>query len=168
LTKHRLSGIVPEMPREPVTAIQRHYPQIYLACHVDHVRAGSTPHRLSAKDSMLLAHLDEEMPVRAGDLARHLGVAASTLSATMKRLRTLGYLRSASPPGDARVVELRLTAAGAGAIAATSVLDRRHVAGVLAQLDASARQRAVDGLALLARAATSYRRSNPTRRTLHP
>ena len=154
------------MPRDPITAIQRYYPQIYLACHVDHVRASSTPRRLSANDSMLLAHLDEDAPVSAGALARHLGVAASTLSAAVKRLHALGYLRRQAQSRDARIVELWLTTVGAEAMAETSVLDRQHVAGLLAQMSASDRTRATEGLALLARAAGAYRRDRPTRRSV--
>ena len=67
-------------------ALQRHFPQIYLACHTDHVRARSTPYRLSAKDSMLLAHLDENEPISASELARHCGVAASTMSAALQHV----------------------------------------------------------------------------------
>src|ERR1700722_17718941 len=94
-------------------ALQRHYPQIYLACHADHVRARSTPYRLSAKDSMLLSHLDEDEPISAGELARHCGVAASTMSATLQRLEAQGYIQRTPKARDRRNVELRLTARGA-------------------------------------------------------
>ena len=46
------------MRDKAVLEIQRLYPQIYLACHVDHVRASSTEWRLSSRDSSILAHLD--------------------------------------------------------------------------------------------------------------
>ena len=141
------------MPPDPVAALQRHFPQIYLACHVDHVRAVSTPHRLSAKDSTLLCHLEEMRGMTAGQLARHLGVAASTLSAALVRLESLGYLTRRPRPRDRRTIELRLTDLGAEAMAATSVLDRRRVAGLLARLTAAECRRAIAGLALLARAA---------------
>src|SRR5579862_7488882 len=141
------------MPLNHAVAIQRYYPQIYLACHVDHVRAASTAHRISARDSGLLAHLDEENGITAGQLARHLGVAASTLSAAIARLESLGYLTRQARPRDRRIIELRLTAQGAEAMAATSVLDRGRVAGLLARLTPADCRRAVAGLALLARAA---------------
>jgi DNA-binding MarR family transcriptional regulator len=141
------------MAADPVAAVQRHYPQIYLACHVDHVRAASTSFRLSAKDSAVLAHLDERRGLTAGRLARHLGVAASTLSAAIQRLGRLGYITRTPRPRDRRTVDLRLTALGSEAMAATSVLDRRRVASLLGRLSAPESRRAVAGLALLARAA---------------
>lgn len=43
-----------------VRAVQIAYPQIYLACHTRHTRARSSAFRLSARDSSLLVHLDED------------------------------------------------------------------------------------------------------------
>lgn len=154
------------MPSNPITAVQRAYPKIYLACHADHVRAASTPHRLSASHSALLAHLDEDESVSAGKLARHLGVAASSLSAALNRLEALGYLSRQPKPRDRRNIEIRLTAKGAEAMAATSVLDSKLVAGVLARLQPAERKRALEGLALLASASDEFRRANPARRNL--
>jgi DNA-binding MarR family transcriptional regulator len=142
-----------------VRNIQRDYPQIYLTCHVDHVRSVSTPYRLSAKDSSLLAHLDEKQPISAGVLAKHLGVVASTLSAAIQRLATLGYLTRTRQPRDRRNIDLRLTAKGAEAMAATSVLDSQRIAGMLATLRPAHRRAAVAGLALLARASRTFRLS---------
>jgi len=136
-----------------VRDVQRYYPRIYLACHVDHVRARSTPYRVSSKDSALLSHLDTREPVRAGQLARHLGVVPSTLSEALKRLERLGYLLRTRRIGDRRSVELRLTEAGAEALAAGSVLDARRVQRLLSRLRPEERRHAVAGLALLAKAA---------------
>jgi DNA-binding MarR family transcriptional regulator len=155
----------PGMTHNLVSAVQRCYPQIYLACHVDHMRAVSTPYRLSAKDSVLLVHLDEKAAVSAGRLARHLGVAASTLSAAIQRLESLGYLTRAARPKDRRTIELRLTATGAKAMEATSVLDRKRIASVLARLSLAERNRAVKGLALLARGAAEFQLSCGARHT---
>lgn len=141
------------MPSDLVTAVQRFYPQIYFACHADHVRARSTAYRLSAHDSSLLAHLDPDRPVLTGELARHLGVSASTLSAAIKRLAQLGYIERCSRPPDRRQIELRLTARGAEAMTSTSVLDRKRVEAVLEELSPAQQRRAVAGLALLAMAA---------------
>ena len=153
------------VPTHPVALVQRCYPQIYLACHVDHVRAVSSPLRLSARDSALLSHLDEQKAMPAGRLARHLGVTASTLSAAIRRLAALGYLNRTPKAGDRRTIELRLTPQGAGAMAAASVLDASRVAEMLAQLSAAERRRALAGLALLARAAGDLQlgktRTNP-------
>ena len=140
-----------------VRIVQVAYPQIYFACHTRHIRRASTPERLSAADSTLLAHLDEERPVRSTALARHLGVANSTLSAAIARLAHQGYVIQARDPRDRRAVELRLSRKGAAAMQASSVLDSTLVKRVLRQLRPAERKRALDGLALLARAAQESR-----------
>lgn len=141
------------MTDEHVFEVQRLYPQIYLACHVDHVRAVSTEWQLSSRDASVLAHLDRESGRSPRVLADHLGVKPSTLSATIARLADLGYLVSTAVDGDRRKRELRLTARGAEAMASTSVLDAARVRELLGHLTASERAEAVRGLALLARAA---------------
>ena len=151
-----------------VQAIQRCYPQIYLACHVKHVRASSTEHRLSAKDSSLLVHLSPSEPLSPSDLAAHMGVGAPTLSAAIRRLATLGYLRREPNPNDRRAAGLTLTRQGAVAMAATSVLDPVRVRRLLAKLTLDERRQALDGMELLARAsrqlATETRTKSKTRK----
>jgi DNA-binding MarR family transcriptional regulator len=141
------------MDNKLVRDLQRYYPQIYLACHVDHVRSRSTPYRVSSRDAALLSHLDTREPITAGQLAAHLGVVPSTLSEALRRLEGLGYLHRGRREGDRRQIELRLTEAGAEAMAHTSVLDAVLVGRLLAKLTPGERKRAVDGLSLLARAA---------------
>ena len=138
---------------ELVFEVQRLYPQIYLACHVDHVRAKSTQWRLSSRDSSILSHLDRDRGMSPRDLAAHLGVAASTLSATIARLVRLGYVSNEATKRDKRERELRLTAKGAEAMASTSVLDSGKVLAVLKKMKDQDRTDAVRGLQLLARAA---------------
>jgi DNA-binding MarR family transcriptional regulator len=152
------------MSQALVRVVQRCYPQIYLACHVDHVRTKSNRYHLSAHDSSLLAHLEEDAPTTPRELARHLGISNSTLSAALKRLEGLGYLARRAKVRDARQVELRLTAAGAEAMAAASVLDAGRVGAVLAQLAAAPRRRAVAGLQLLAEAARAFQAAAPRRK----
>jgi DNA-binding MarR family transcriptional regulator len=141
------------MRSKAVFEIQRLFPQIYLACHVDHVRAASTAWDLSSHDSSILVHLDRKKPINPRDLAKHLGVAASTLSAAIARLNRLEYLTSKPAPSDKRHRELRLTARGSEAIASTSVLDPKRVRQLLNHLDREDRAAAVRGLQLLAHAA---------------
>ncbi len=136
-----------------VRDVQRFYPWIYLACHVDHIRARSTDHRLSSRDSSLLAHLDPREAITAGELARHLSVGAPAVSAAVRRLEALGYLKRERRASNLRVVELRLTERGAEAMAAGSVLDARRVARLLAGLKPADARRAVNALATLAHAA---------------
>src|SRR5215210_407418 len=131
------------MQHQLVLEVQRYYPQIYLACHVDHVRMRSTKWRLSSQDSSILSHLDREHAMSPRQLASHLGVSASTLSATIARLERLGYLSSVATESDRRQRELRLTDRGAEAMASTSVLDAQKVASLLARLSAKDRKAAV-------------------------
>jgi DNA-binding MarR family transcriptional regulator len=141
-----------------VSEIQRLYPQIYLACHVDHVRARSTEWRLSARDSSLLAHLDRRSGTSPKALATHLGVASSTLSAAIARLVELGYISSHAATADKRQRELRLTRLGAEAMAATSVLDQTRVASLVAKLSPTERKIVAQGLGLLAQAARQLKK----------
>src|SRR5918997_5999799 len=144
------------MKAERVRAIQRWYPQIYLACHTRHQRASSSDARLSANDSSVLAHLDERDAMTAGNLARHLGIGASTLSATLNRLVKLGYITRTPAASDRRIVELRLSKTGARAMQGSSVLESARVAALLDELTPGEQTLALDGLALLARAARSF------------
>lgn len=138
---------------DDVLEIQRLYPQIYLACHVDHVRSASTEWQLSSHDASILAHLDRDAAESPRSLAAHLGVSASTLSASLARLVSLGYIDNSPAAGDKRKREIRLTLLGAKAMSATSVLDAGRVRELLQQLDDAERTAAVEGLALLGRAA---------------
>ena len=64
---------------DDLLAVLRAYPQIYLACHVEHRTRSSSPSGLTARDSSLLAHVDDPQGSSPAALARHLGVAPSTL-----------------------------------------------------------------------------------------
>ena len=141
------------MTNDDVYEVQRLYPQIFVACHSDHVRAVSTRWRVSSQDASILVHLDHEFGLSPRALAGHLSVAPSTLSAALARLAKLGYLTSKSNDKDRRKRELRLTSRGAEAISATSVLDAERVRALLSKLKPDEKKAALRGLALLAEAA---------------
>ncbi|MCK6458985.1 MAG: MarR family transcriptional regulator [Planctomycetes bacterium] len=143
------------MSDRDVLEILRLYPRIYHACHVRHARARSTGFALSDRDSMLLGHLDGEVPRNPGDLAEHMGVAPSTMTETIDRLEGLGYVARSR---NGRGTEIRLTPRGEEAMAATSILDAGRVGILLARLAPRERSRAIGGLALLASAADRMRR----------
>jgi DNA-binding MarR family transcriptional regulator len=141
------------VPNRDVAAVQRDYPKIYLACHTRHVRRRAGVH-LTPQESTLLAHLSRTSPTRASELARHLGIGAPTLSATIKRLVSAGLVTRGKEAGDRRAVALRLSRAGATVMQASSVLDAARVAQMLGQLSEDDRRRALEGLALLAHASS--------------
>ena len=149
------------MSDDDVFEVQRLYPQIYIACHKDHVRAVSTKWRISSQDASILVHLDREVGLSPRALADHLGVAPSTLSAAIARLGELGYLTNTPAETDRRKRELRLTPRGAEATASTSVLNAERVQALLDGLTPDERTAAVRGLALLARAARRLKDSQP-------
>src|SRR5438874_13283486 len=97
---------------ELVFEVQRLYPQIYLACHVDHVRARSTQWRLSSRDSSILSHLDRDRGMSPRELAAHLAVAPSTLSATLPPLVRPGYMPTGATTSDKPGPRLRLPSKG--------------------------------------------------------
>lgn len=143
------------MSDRDVRSVQTWYPQIYFACHVRHEHARTSPHQISQRDASLLAHLDEERPTSPASLARHLGIRPSTLSAAVAHLESLGYVRRARDPADRRRIELRLTRHGATLVSAGSVLDAERVRRVLARLGPAQRERALEGLELLAEASVA-------------
>jgi DNA-binding MarR family transcriptional regulator len=143
----------PDVMQRDVRILQSCYPQIYLACHTRHARRRSASAGISASDSSLLAHLDELQPMRPGALARHLGIGQPALSASIKRLVSLGLIHATAAPSDARLRHLRLTSKGALAMRQHSVLEASRVEALLKRLEPSHRRAAIDGIELLARAA---------------
>ena len=151
------------MTTSDIERMQRCYPEIYLACHKRHIRASSTVYRLSSRDSSILMHLNQATPLTPSELASHLGVRGSTISAAINRLGKLGYLRRERMSQDRRTVALTLTPQGAKAMAETSVLDSERVAAVLAKLSRVERKRALEGLELLARASQQVMKRRTSR-----
>lgn len=139
-----------------VRLVQTCYPQIYLACHTAHAPRAANG-GITARDSSLLAHLDETRPTTPTELARHLGVGKPSLSAAIKRLIRLGYIRVDKSSRDRRVTHLRLAAAGVEVMRDSSVLEPDRVRRLLRALTSAERRAALDGLALLARAARQIR-----------
>jgi MarR family transcriptional regulator, organic hydroperoxide resistance regulator len=129
------------------------YPRIYFACHMRHIRDPKTRRLLSAHQASILDHLDEREPVTLLDLARHMGVTASTMSLHVERLVRRGYVLRERDTRDARRLRLRISASGARIREANSVLDPERVRAMLSRLSAAERVAGVRGLEILARAA---------------
>lgn len=136
--------------------VQTSFPQIYLACHTRHQRKKSTLHRLSARDSSILAHLDEREPVSPARLAKHLGVAASTLSEALKRLARLGFIVPPEDGSTRRRTSVLLSALGADAIRDTSVLETGKLEAILSGLTRSEMKSVATGMATLGNACRSH------------
>ncbi|MCZ3387620.1 MAG: MarR family transcriptional regulator [Actinomycetia bacterium] len=65
----------------------------------------------------LLAHLTTVGPLRAGDLAEHACLDASTVSRHLRSLETDGYLVRTPDPEDGRATLLQVTKAGERVVA---------------------------------------------------
>ena len=140
------------MAQAEIETVLRCYPQIYFACHRRHVRDQSTQTVLSAHQASILDHLDDVACTPLFDLARHMGVTASTMSLTVDRLVRDGYVRRERSTEDRRRVDRRLTAAGLRIKKQQKVLEPELVGAVLARLGERRRRQALHGLELLAAA----------------
>jgi len=146
-----------------VEEVMRLYPKIFLACHTRHVRDSLTGQQLSDHQASILDHLDEVEPTSLMELARHLGVTASTMSLTIDRLVRGGYVSRQRAANDGRVVALRLTEAGVRIRREKSVLDPELVKGMLSRLTTQDLELALHGLAILGRAAAEQMESRSSK-----
>lgn len=135
-------------------SVVENYPRIYFVCHSQHDRRSNNPDGLSRRDAQVLQHLDSDPPVRAGELARHLGIGPPALSAAIDRLEERGFAERRPFAADRRQTEILLTSAGRKVKNSASVLDAELVTDLLHRLTPTERSQAVEGLRLLARAAT--------------
>lgn len=134
---------------EALVRVQAAYPRIYMACHSRHQNSRTTAHKLSQRDATLIAHLDEDTPFSQGDLAKHIGVAKSTLSEAVAGLEKTGYVHRTV---QGRQVLLTRTRAGTEAMSRGSVLESERLRRLLQSLSGPERQKAIEGLELLANA----------------
>lgn len=139
---------------DSVADVLRDYPRIFFACHRRHVRDPQSGAMVSEKQAQVLDHLDEVTPMSMTALASHAGVTLGTMSVAIDRLAKRGYVRRTPDATDRRRVLLRLTEAGARICEAHSVLDPQLVDRMIAAIPEADRARALEGLALLAQAAS--------------
>jgi DNA-binding MarR family transcriptional regulator len=150
--------------RADVETVLECYPQIYFACHRRHVRDPQTQAVLSAHQASILDHLDDIEGTSLLDLAKHMGVTASTMSLTIDRLERGGYCTRERSKEDKRRVDLRLTPSGVRIKRQQKVLEPELVAAVLERLDETRRRQALRGLELLAEASVEMIRSGDLNR----
>ncbi|MEI8281112.1 MAG: MarR family winged helix-turn-helix transcriptional regulator [Armatimonadota bacterium] len=132
------------------------YPKIYFACHTRHVRDPKTEAVLTSNQASILDHLDVDQPMNLNSLACHMGVTAATMSIGVDRLVGLGYISRERSERDRRQVLLLLTPSGKTLSEAHSVLDIERVQGMLDMMSPEQRERGLDGLELIAKAAEEY------------
>jgi DNA-binding MarR family transcriptional regulator len=130
------------------------------------VRDEKTQNVISAHQASILDHLDDVEGTSMLDLARHMGVTASTISLTADRLERGGYVRRERSKQDARRVDLRLTPAGIRIKRQQKVLEPELIAAMLGKLDEKRRKKALRGLELLAEAARELVESGDLQRIL--
>lgn len=140
---------------EAMAALMTLYPRIYFACHARHVRDPQSQRLLSRHQASILDHLDELEPTTVLDLAARMGVTAATMSQAIDRLERKGYVVRLRDAQDRRRVHVRLTSAGVRIKEASSILDPNRVETIVSRLSDADLTRAVEGLALLARAAVA-------------
>jgi DNA-binding MarR family transcriptional regulator len=154
------------MLRAEVETVLRCYPQIYFACHRRHVRDEKTGEVMSQHQASVLDHLDDTEGTALFDLARHMGVTASTMSLTVDRLERDGWVARERSKQDARRVDLRLTEAGVRIKKQQTVLEPALVSAVLERMDDRKRRQALRGLELLAEASREMASSGEMARIL--
>jgi DNA-binding MarR family transcriptional regulator len=152
------------MAENAVRQVMELYPRIYFACHTRHVRDPQTRRLLSAHQASILDHLDEHEPLALFDLARHMGVTASTMSLNIERLVRRGYVSRERATEDGRRLKLRITPSGVRLREAKSVLDPVRVRALLARLSPAQREAGIHGLALLARAGSEQMEAQSKRK----
>jgi DNA-binding MarR family transcriptional regulator len=150
------------MTGSDVSLVLDAYPRIYFACHRRHVYDAEQRRLVSTHQASILDHLDAVESTVLSDLAKHMGVTASTMSLAVDRLEGNGYVTRERDVADRRRVRIRLTEAGVQVRRANSVLDPALVAEMLEQLPAADRGGALRGLQMLARAADASRQAKST------
>lgn len=136
-----------------VRGIQRAYPQIWFACHVVHRKRGPIV-ELTDREAGILSHIDATPGIRATDLAAHLGIGRSSLSAQIRRLEKIGFV-TVRVGDNRRERRIHLTARGESAASSGSPLDGVRLARLLRRLKPADREAALHGLEVLASAARS-------------
>jgi DNA-binding MarR family transcriptional regulator len=83
------------------------------------------------------------------EMAAQQGVSLPTMSNSVSALAEHGWVRRTAPARDRRVVVVELTPLGKSALDRVGRMAETHLAELLAPLDAAARRRLQEGLAVL-------------------
>ena len=135
-----------------VETVLQTLPRIHFACRM-HGGVGPAGQAVSEHQARILRLLDPEDPAMVGELAEAMGVTPSTMSLNLTRLEAAGLITRERDPADRRVMNVRLSAAGAEVRDASGELDVARVDAILRTLDREERRLALQGLVALAEAA---------------
>lgn len=128
-------------------------PRIFFACRARGTVDASRGTTLTEHQIRTLSYLDLEDPTMVTELADFIGVTASTMSLNLKRLEVGGYVSRARDPNDRRAMNVRLTEDGRRIVDGHRRFDPERVGAMLQQVRPEERKRALEGIAILARAA---------------
>jgi DNA-binding MarR family transcriptional regulator len=124
----------------------------------------AVPGELSSTAAFTLARLSRDGPCRLTDLAAHENVSQPAMTQLVSRLESQGLAERCSEPGDARVVNVAVTARGEELIARRRAARAARFAEFFAMLPAhhqAALASALPALQLLAETAASPPGSQP-------
>jgi len=128
-------------------------PRIHFACRASGVRDRRRESAVSEHQARILALLDPDDPAMVTELADAMGVTASTMSLNLTRLERSGLIARERDPADRRVMNVRLTPAGAELREGLAELDVGRVDALLRTLGRDERPAVLAGLIRLADAA---------------
>ena len=142
---------------DAVQAVLTAYPTIHSAFRRRLVRDAASGKRLSDHQAGILDHLDPDVPITVGELARRLRVTPATASLQLNQLTRLRLVARERDTEDARRVQLRLTDSGAQVRRLRSLLDPDRIREALVRLAPPEQEMVAAGLRLLARGAGELR-----------
>ena len=137
-----------------IRRVQRAYPQIWFACHVQH-RTRRSESGLTDREVGILEHIEATSGCRASDLALHLGIGKPALSAQLKKLAAQGLIELATG-NDAREKRIALTPVARNRLIDASPLDAARIDSLLQTLSPAERRQALSGIELLAEGARRH------------
>lgn len=128
-------------------------PRIHFALRTRGVSDPARGVEVSEHQARILGLLDADDPAMVTELAEVMGVTASTMSLNLKRLAEGGWITRDRDPADRRVMNVRLSAAGAQLREGLGELDVARVDALLRTMGHDERRVALQGLVALAEAA---------------
>jgi DNA-binding MarR family transcriptional regulator len=139
------------------------YVRIYFACHLRQMEGNRKGGEVSAHQLGILNQIRQDEGTTVLELARQVGVAASTMSLTLDRLERGGYVRRVKDSNDGRRTLIQLTADGRRAREKQQVLEPERIKAMLERLSMPKRKEALAGLKLLRQAAAEMAESGTAR-----